>query len=150
MLLSVIDEHCAVALSRAQLMEVEQQVREHLAFLAEAGEALASSLDFGVSLEQLGRLVVPRLADWYAASLPEGELLYPYGLAHRDPAKVDLLRDYVHQTPVRVDSSSGAAEIYPTGHFMQMPHLDICEEHPFLESKAPHPGQQLAGKKRHQ
>jgi PAS domain S-box-containing protein len=121
--LTAIAEHCAVALNRAQLMEAEQQAREHLAFLAEAGEALASSLDFGVTLEHLGRLVVPRLADWYAAYLPEGEVLYPYGLAHRDPAKVDLLRDYVHQTPVRVDSSSGAAEIYRTGRFMHVPQL---------------------------
>ncbi|MFB9990521.1 ATP-binding protein [Deinococcus oregonensis] len=121
--LTAIAEHCALALHRAQLLEDERAARGQLAFLAEAGAVLASSLELQTTLDHLADLVVPRLADWYAVYLPEGEVLYPYGLAHRDAAKVSLLRDYVHQAPVRIDSSSGAAEIYRTGTHLHFPHL---------------------------
>ena len=40
--------------------------------LAEAGEALASSLDYERTLQQVADLAVPGLADWCAVSLPDG------------------------------------------------------------------------------
>ena len=40
----------------------DAELRER--FLAEAGQLLASSLDYGQTLERVARMVVPRLADW--------------------------------------------------------------------------------------
>src|SRR5206468_1241419 len=68
-----------------------------LALVAEASEALASSLDYRVTLQAIAQLVVPRLADWCMVDLlAEDGSLHQTAVAHRDPSKVALaseLRD---------------------------------------------------------
>ena len=86
--LTAMSEQCALALNRAHLLETERLAREQMAFLAEAGEALASSLELEAMLARLANLAVPRMADWCAVYLPEGPYLHPHGLAHTDPEKV--------------------------------------------------------------
>ncbi|HEX6663979.1 MAG TPA: GAF domain-containing protein [Gaiellaceae bacterium] len=59
-----------------------------LAILAQAGEQLASTLDYERTLANLATLLVPRFADWYAVNvLDEDGLLRQLALAHGDPAK---------------------------------------------------------------
>jgi PAS domain S-box-containing protein len=50
---------------------LERRGRERAAFLAEAGRALAASLDVAETVETIGHLAVPALADWSAIHLVE-------------------------------------------------------------------------------
>ena len=58
-------------------------------FLAEAGQLLASSLDYEQTLERVARMIVPRLADWCGIEMvdEQGEP-QQVAVAHADPAKV--------------------------------------------------------------
>ena len=49
----------------------EHEARLRQQFLAEAGEALSSSLEYEETLRLVARLAVPRLADWCAVELPD-------------------------------------------------------------------------------
>lgn len=57
-------ERIALAIDSARLRELERQRRGWLAFLAEASELLAGTLDPERTLAMVAQLVVPRLADW--------------------------------------------------------------------------------------
>ena len=72
---------------------IEDVTEEHEAglrerFLADAGQALASSLDSDETLQRVAQLAVPQLADWCWIELPDGrggmELV---ALAHADPVR---------------------------------------------------------------
>jgi len=78
-----------VALSR----EEAERLDRRLAFLTEANQILASSVDYETTLRNLARLVVPTLADWCAihVSTEQGTLQY-IASAHRDPARDLLVR----------------------------------------------------------
>jgi two-component system cell cycle sensor histidine kinase/response regulator CckA len=83
------DQAHAIALSRDEAERLDRR----LVFLAEANRLLASSLDYGVTLRDLSRLIVPTLADWSAIHVTseQGTLQFIAG-AHRDPAKDLLVR----------------------------------------------------------
>jgi PAS domain S-box-containing protein len=80
----------------------------HQRFLAEAGEALASSLDYEETLQRVARLVVPDLADWCgvdvldAAGRPQS-----VAVAHVDPAQVAFAREYRERFPPDPSSQTG-------------------------------------------
>ena len=60
-------------------------------FLAEAGEALATSLDVEATLANIAWLAVPRLADWCAVHLVrEDGSVSQLAVAHVDPERVAL------------------------------------------------------------
>jgi PAS domain S-box-containing protein len=57
-------------LLREQAARLEAEAaQERLSFLAEASASLASSLDYGTTLQQVAQSVVPRLADWVTLNL---------------------------------------------------------------------------------
>jgi signal transduction histidine kinase len=57
------------------------------AFLAEASNVLAASLDYSLTLENLVRLIVPRVADWCIIALfDDAGTSSVVAFAHRDPA----------------------------------------------------------------
>jgi len=97
-LVEELARRAALAVDNARLYEAERAARteaetaqSRLAFLAEASEVLASSLDETVTLEHLTRLAVPRLADWSAVELlGESGRLHRVAFAHVDPAKEAL------------------------------------------------------------
>ena len=57
-------ERLAVSLDAARLRDTEQHRRGDLAFLADASELLASSLDVDLTLALVAQLCVPRLGEW--------------------------------------------------------------------------------------
>ncbi len=81
---------------QAARAEAEAQ-QERLAFLAEASNVLAGSLDFEETFENLARLVVPRLSDFCVIEIAdEHGVLYDVAVAHRVPteqAKLNRLGD---------------------------------------------------------
>ena len=84
--------------------------------LAEAAEALAASLDFEQTLQQVARLAVPEVADWCAVDLvdPDGALV-PVALAHVDPRKVALGRELRERYPTGLHAERGFGVVLATG-----------------------------------
>jgi PAS domain S-box-containing protein len=91
-------------------------------FLAEAGQLLASSLDYEETLERVARMVVPQLADWCGIDMVDerGDIVN-VAVAHVDPAKVELAHELRDRYPPDMDAPTGVpailrggpAELYP-------------------------------------
>ena len=84
----------------------EQAQRAQREFLARAGEALASSLDYRTTLATVARLAVPELADWCSVDLVEP------GAA---PSQVAVVHAIRARCSSRATSSSGTPPIRMRG-----------------------------------
>lgn len=120
--LRVLAAQCAQALQRSGALHQERRAREQaealqeqFAFLAAATQTLTTSLDLQATLDALTRLAVPRLADWCAVFLPRGTQLVPVAVAHEDPARVPLVRQFTDHYPVVIEASGGLGEVYRSG-----------------------------------
>lgn len=85
------------------------------AFLAEAGRALASSLDYEETLRGVARLAVPRIADWCAIYVVEDGSVRTLEVAHVDPAKVALARELAERYPDDPNAQTGVHHVIRTG-----------------------------------
>src|SRR4051812_27010753 len=85
-------------------------------FLAEAGQLLASSLDYEATLERVARMIVPRLADWCGIDMLDehGDLVH-VAVAHVDPAKVQMAHEMSRRYPPDLDAPSGVAAMLRGG-----------------------------------
>ncbi len=85
-------------------------------FLAEAGQLLASSLDYEATLERVARMIVPRLADWCGIDMLDdhGDMVH-VAVAHVDPAKVQMAHDLSAKYPPDMDAPSGVPAILRGG-----------------------------------
>ncbi len=92
----------------------DAELRER--FLAEAGQLLASSLDYEQTLERVARMVVPRLADWCGVDMldDQGDL-QQVAVAHVDPAKVELAHHMRERYPPDLDAPTGVPAILRGG-----------------------------------
>jgi PAS domain S-box-containing protein len=90
---------------------------EGVRFLAEAGQALAASLDWEQTLVQVARLAVPALADWCIVDVLEedGVTIKQVAVAAADPRKEDLLREMRLLYPPTIDSPQPAARTLRSG-----------------------------------
>jgi PAS domain S-box-containing protein len=71
-----------------------------LRLLSEAGNALASSLDYEETLQRVAWLAVPALADWCIVDLrDEGGVARRVAVAHADPTQADLARSLMELKP---------------------------------------------------
>ncbi|MEA2246017.1 MAG: hypothetical protein QOH46_546, partial [Solirubrobacteraceae bacterium] len=105
----------------------ERRRREDaLTFLAEAGDALAGSLDPVQTMDEIARLAVPRLADWCAVQLASDEqgVLQNVAVAHVDPEKVRWARALEERYPPDPDAPTGAPEVIRTGRSELYPEID--------------------------
>ena len=94
--------------------EHEAALRER--FLAEAGQALASSLDYQDTLQRMAQLAVPDLADWCAIELPDDRgRLQQVALAHVDPERVAAGRALRERYPPDPDAPTGAPAVMRSG-----------------------------------
>jgi signal transduction histidine kinase/putative methionine-R-sulfoxide reductase with GAF domain len=86
-------------------------------FLAEAGEALAKSLDWEETLVQVARLAVPTLADWSIVDVlgDDGVTIEQVAVAAADPQKEDLLRELRRLYPPAIGSPQPAAQALRSG-----------------------------------
>ncbi|MFL5818511.1 MAG: SpoIIE family protein phosphatase [Conexibacter sp.] len=92
--------------TQAKRTELEQRL------LAEASDALASSLDYERTLQRIAELAVPGFAEWCGVDVPgPGGFAQLVAIAHRDPAKVALARRMRALYPVPLDRSEGIATV---------------------------------------
>ncbi|HEX6116608.1 MAG TPA: SpoIIE family protein phosphatase [Solirubrobacterales bacterium] len=72
--------------------------------LAEASDALASSLDYEATLQEVARMAVPRFADWCGVSMPRQDgSMDQVAVAHADPDKVRFAHELNARYPSRID-----------------------------------------------
>jgi PAS domain S-box-containing protein len=94
--------------------DVTQAKRAELAqrLLAEASDALASSLDYERTLQRIAEVAVPGFADWCGVDVPgPGGFAQLVAIAHRDPAKVALARRLRARYPVSLQRREGIAAV---------------------------------------
>jgi serine phosphatase RsbU (regulator of sigma subunit) len=85
-------------------------------FFAEAGEALASSLDFEETLQAVARLAVPRLADWCGVEMPDDRgRLQQVAIAHVDRALVERARELRARYPPDPNAPMGPYAVMRSG-----------------------------------
>ena len=90
----------ALPLERARLTEHDRVRRARLSFLAEASDLLAGSLDQEKTIALAAQLVVPRLAAWCAALLPDEDgALSPAYVWHADETRADALKGLLRRSP---------------------------------------------------
>ena len=93
-----------------------QRRREaELRFLVETGALLSSSLDYETTLTKLTEALVPRLGDWCAIELLEGDELRLLSVEHVDPAKVSLAWELRAKYPPNPQAPRGAYQVARTG-----------------------------------
>jgi PAS domain S-box-containing protein len=96
----------------------DQSSADHgVRFLAEAGQALAASLEWEQTLVQVAKLAVPALADWCIVDVLEddGVTIKQVAVSAADPAKEDLLREMRMLYPPTIDSPQPAARSLRSG-----------------------------------
>lgn len=94
----------------------EKRNRVRNEFLAKAGEALSSSLDYPSTLAAVARLAVPTIADWCAVDLVEpGNVRKQVAIAHVDPDKVAMARDLGERYRSPAEATTGAPQVIRSG-----------------------------------
>jgi signal transduction histidine kinase len=99
-----------------------EAARQREAFLAEAGEILAGSLDYETTLASVARLAVPRVADSCVVYLAgEDDQVRRLAAAHADPEREAALRASLERRPLELPAPvaralrTGAPELLPNG-----------------------------------
>ena len=107
------EEHAQLLQEQAARARAEAE-RERMAFLAEASNVLAGSLDYEQTFTSLARLVVPRLAEFCLIDrVDDSGNLHQVAVAHRDVAQEELLRQIRY--PEAAETTHGAFRVYQTG-----------------------------------
>ena len=107
----------AVEVDNASLFRAEQAAQYRLAFLAEASRILSGSLDYKRTLQRLVQVAVPQLADWCGIDIVEEEdgSIRQVAVAHVDPDKIDIAREFRRRYPPDPDAPSGLPKVLRTG-----------------------------------
>ncbi len=99
--------------------DVTLEKRDHARrdFLARAGAALASSLDYRATLAAVAKFAVPQLADWCSVELTEAGRgdAQQVAVAHVDPAKVAWARELGQKYPPDPDATTGVPQVIRSG-----------------------------------
>jgi PAS domain S-box-containing protein len=95
----------------------QKLLEQHLAFLAEAGDILAASLDYELELERLAHLTVPALADWCVIDLlGDDGALHRLAVVHRDPDRADAAAELKRRYPTLApDQPHRTWDVLPEG-----------------------------------
>lgn len=112
----------ALAIENARQYQATQLAEERNRFLAEATEALASSLDYTATLRRISRLAVPRIAESAAVYRLEGGTIRLTALTANDPKWEALALELDALLPLRIEQQdrtlprvihTGVAELLP-------------------------------------
>lgn len=119
-LAALVAERVGLVVERERLRETDLHRQTWLAYLAEASDQLAQSLDVDLTLALIPRLVVPRLGQWCAVYVAgEAGDLSLAAAAHADeaalPALVDLLGQDGEQLPGRLAEAVPGLGATPLG-----------------------------------
>jgi PAS domain S-box-containing protein len=105
----------AAALNRLDLQEQSAREKRRLAFLAEASEVLASSLDYEATLDRVAHLAVERIADWCTVHLVDGGAVTRLVTAHADPGMASFVAEYAERYPETIVPDRGLGKVLALG-----------------------------------
>ncbi len=111
---AITDERGGVVRVVNVIEDVTEAKRAELAqrLLAEASDALASSLDYEATLQRVAEVAVPGFADWCGVDVPgPGGFVQSVAVAHADPEKVALARRLRARYPLRMDDADGLSSV---------------------------------------
>lgn len=118
-------ERIALLDSERAAREDAERAGERLRFLAEASEVLGASLVYTQTLEELGKLLVPRVADWFAVDLvDDGGSIQGVAVSHVDPSKVELAKEFRRRYPPNPNDPRGTAVVIRSGRSELYPRID--------------------------
>ena len=122
---STLANFAAAAIGTASVYQRQARLAETSRLLAEAGDVLASSLDYETTLANVAALVVPAFADWCVVDIvgEEGRI-QRLAVAHQDPAKVEEATALVKRLPVDPDSPRGVPAVIRTRQPQLTPVID--------------------------
>jgi signal transduction histidine kinase/PAS domain-containing protein len=106
-----------LSISMEHMAHVDAQLAQNrAAFLADASELLASSLEYGrISLKKLAQLAVPRVADWCIVELSDHDGIEQLAIAHGDPSKAMLAAELRRRYPVKSNDPQGLRHVLTSG-----------------------------------
>jgi PAS domain S-box-containing protein len=118
---------------REQAQRVAEAAQRRLGVLADASQALATTLDYERALVTVGTLIVPRYADWYAVDIADDDgRFHRVALVHRDRSKQPWVEKSRTLDPAGPDEPEGTSRAVRTGESLLYP--EITDE--FLRSSA--------------
>ena len=103
------------AVVRAEELQDQDAATQRTALLAEASMTLSRSLDLETTVAEVGRLLVPRFADWCSLQLLRDGQLETLAVQHRDPETTEWARSVTSAFPTRMDAPTGAPNVVRTG-----------------------------------
>ncbi|WP_211194294.1 PAS domain-containing sensor histidine kinase [Pyxidicoccus fallax] len=98
------------------LYDETRRAQRHAAFLAQASEVLASSLEQEQILQRMAHLAVPTLADGCCVDVPgpDGQVRR-IAMAHVRPALLELTQAFHARFPIRMEDTSGIGRVLRVG-----------------------------------
>lgn len=135
-LLVAMAGQCAIAVERARYHDQAESGRARLRLLASAGEVLASSLDWGETLEAVVGLPVPGMADWSGVHLGGRDGVRLAALRHAEPARAqDLLQRLEGASPPLGGPRAMSVELAAHGEVLGHLSLGRDSGQPFTEDE---------------
>ncbi len=130
------EEREKLILEQAARAEAEAR-QERLAFLADASNVLASSLDYDETLRSLATLIVPRVADFCVVHAADEEgRMSQVAVAHRDPANDPAMQKLIAEFPSSSAAQKGGAHVLKTGRSQMVCDVHNGELHDVFNEKA--------------
>jgi signal transduction histidine kinase len=110
-----LGHRAALAIENARLYRSELEAQRRIAFLVEASDVLASSLDYDETLSALARLAVPRLGDWCVIYiLASGGVIERAAVEHAG-GRQEFIRSVLEKHPIVPDAPVGVPAVIRTG-----------------------------------
>jgi PAS domain S-box-containing protein len=123
----LLDEHGDVVtmIGSGQDITERKNASDAQRLLAESSEALAASLDYKRTLATVAQLAVRDVADWCSVAIGDESGRYEnLAVAHRDPARVEWVKEYTRLNPPRFDTPTGVPHVLRTGKTELYPEID--------------------------
>lgn len=106
--------------------DIHEQKRQaqNQQFLLEAANELSKSLDYKETLRTIAELCVPAFADWCSVDLMNGDTFEQVAVAHVDPKKINMAKEFRARYPVTIDGDSGVSKVVRTKKAEFYPRID--------------------------
>jgi PAS domain S-box-containing protein len=113
---SLLANLAAAAIGTVNLYEAQQRLVDDRKFVADAGEMLASSLNYETTLANVASMAVPGFSDWCAIDMVEDDgSIQRLAVAHVDPEKVKWANELAEKYPPDPDALYGVPHVIRSG-----------------------------------
>ncbi len=120
---SVMADTCSQAIDRLTALAAAADRAAKLRYLADATAELTSSLDYEATLANVAQAAVPWFADWCSIALGFDGELRTLAVAHVDPDKVALAREFEERYPPDPTADRGAYQVFRSGESQLTPEI---------------------------